>query len=386
MHVRARALGFVVLALSACGAPSRPRVAAPTAGPPAAPPRSYSWKKLDTVPYKGKQDDIFFLDPDVGYYVNGAGFIYKTTDGGAHWVAKTSKPGTYFRAIGFLDAQTGFAGNIGTDYFPGVTDTTPLYQTHDGGETWAPAAGLGDSVKGLCAIDVLRVPFINAGRLDQRTIVHAAGRVGGPAVLATSLDGGATWKAKDMRAQAGMILDVKFLDARTGFLCAGSDAEIEKSHALILKTTDGGETWTKKYESSRPFEDVWKCAFPSARVGYATVQSYETEAPLAPGAPAPDPNAKRTRYVAKTVDGGETWTELPITDDPRVREFGVGFADESTGWVGAVPGGFQTTDGGATWTPAEIGKATNKIRVLHTPGGGIVGYAIGFDVYKLVAP
>jgi photosystem II stability/assembly factor-like uncharacterized protein len=351
---------------------------------PAPAARAYSWKKLDTVPYKGKQDDIFFVDPDVGYYANGAGLLYKTTDGGAHWTRKVSKPGTYFRALGFLDAQNGFAGNIGTDYFPGVTDTTPLYQTHDGGDTWTPAPGL-EAVKGLCAIDVLRVPFINAGKLDKRTIVHAAGRVGGPAWLATSLDGGTTWKTKDMRAQAGMILDVKFLDASTGFLCAATDPDVEKAHALILKTTDGGETWMKKYESSRPYEDVWKCSFPSAKVGYATIQSYDEEA-AATDAGAPDPNARRPRYVAKTTDGGETWTELPLTDDAKVREFGIGFADENTGWVGAVPGGFQTTDGGKTWTAADIGKATNKIRVLHTPSGGAVAYAIGFDVYKLVAP
>jgi photosystem II stability/assembly factor-like uncharacterized protein len=291
------------------------------------------------------------------------------------WVEKLSKPGTYFRTIGFVDAQTGFAGNIGTDYFPGVTDTTPLYQTRDGGETWSAVTTIaGDPVKGLCAIDVLRVPFINAGHLDTRLVIHAAGRVGGPAVLLTSPDGGATWKSKDMKAQAGMILDVKFLDAHTGFLCAATDAEVERSHALILKTTDGGETWTKKYESSRPFEDVWKCAFPSASVGYATVQSYDERKEVT------------KRYVAKTVDGGETWMELLLVDDARVQEFGIGFLDESTGWVGAMPGGFQTIDGGKTWSSVELGKATNKVRLLKTPQGGAVGYAIGVDVYKLVVP
>jgi hypothetical protein len=119
---------------------------------------------------------------------------------------------------------------------------------------------------------------------------------------------------------------------------------------------------------------VWKCSFPSRDVGYATVQSYDER-----------PEVTR-RYVAKTIDGGDTWTELPLVDDARVREFGVGFLDELTGWVGAVPGGFQTTDGGKTWMPVDIGKATNKIRLLPSPGGGAVGYAIGVDVYKLVVP
>jgi photosystem II stability/assembly factor-like uncharacterized protein len=330
--------------------------------------------KLDTVPYKGKQDDIVFVDERVGYYVNGGGNIYKTTDGGDHWASVRSTPGTYYRAVGFLDAETGFAGNIGLDYFPGVTDATPLYVTKDGGGSWAPVSIGGAPVKGLCAIDVLKVPFINAGVRDTRVVLHAGGRVGGPAVFVTSNDAGATWTATDLSAIAGMILDVKFLDQNTGFVCAATAGDLERTHALILKTTDGGKTWAKKYESTRPYELVWKCAFPTKSVGYATVQNYDE-----------DPNVAQ-RYVAKTVDGGETWTELPIVLDHKVQEFGVGFLDESIGWVGGAPGGFQTLDGGKTWTRVEIGKATNKIRVVHSKDGGAMVVAIGVDVYRLRVP
>jgi photosystem II stability/assembly factor-like uncharacterized protein len=196
-------------------------------------------------------------------------------------------------------------------------------------------------------------------------------------VLLTATNLGESWVARDMSALAGMILDVKFLDARTGFLCAGSDADVEKSHALILKTRDGGASWSKVYESKRPFEDVWKCSFPSDKVGYATVQSYDEDAVK---------KGVTERYVAKTVDGGDTWRELPLTDDGAVREFGIGFLDEQVGWVGAVPGGFQTIDGGATWTRVEMGKATNKIRILKSEDGSAVGYGIGVDVYKLTVP
>ena len=379
--VRVVALPAALLGVAGCGSAPAPAPAAAHRAPAPAAPRTYTWTKLDTVPYKGKQDDIFFVDASTGWYGNGAGKIYATTDGGQHWREKLSKPGTYIRALGFVDAKNGFAGNIGTDYFPGVTDTTPLYETHDGGDTWNPARTIaGDRVLGLCAIDVLEVPYINAGRLEHRKVVHAAGRVGGPAVFLTATNFAASWTARDMSAQAGMILDVKFTDARTGFLCAGSDAAVEKSHALILKTKDGGETWTKVYESTRPFEDVWKCSFPSEKVGYATVQSYDEDA-VAGG----DVGSTQ-RYVAKTVDGGDTWRELPLVNDGATREFGIGFLDEDVGWVGAVPGGFQTLDGGATWTRAEMGKATNKIRVIHDPDGSAVVYAIGVDVYKMTVP
>jgi photosystem II stability/assembly factor-like uncharacterized protein len=222
-------------------------------------PPDNAWQKLDTVAYRGKQDDIFFLTPDLGWYVNGAGKIYKTSDGGKKWVEKLSKAGTFFRTIGFVDENIGFAGNIGTDYFPGVTDTTPLYVTQDGGETWNAVASIdGPVVKGLCAIDVLHTKFINSGVMDSRTIIHAAGRVGGPAFLMRSMDGGKTWKSSDLSDHTKMILDVKFFNENDGLIMGATDSDASKSNALIIATKDGGATWQKVYQSNRLYELTWK--------------------------------------------------------------------------------------------------------------------------------
>lgn len=54
--------------------------------------RDYRWTKLDTEPFRGKQDDIFFLTAELGWYVNGSGKIYETTDGGATWIKKLDQP------------------------------------------------------------------------------------------------------------------------------------------------------------------------------------------------------------------------------------------------------------------------------------------------------
>jgi photosystem II stability/assembly factor-like uncharacterized protein len=334
-------------------------------------PPDNAWQKLDTVAYRGKQDDIFFLTPDLGWYVNGAGKIYKTTDGGRKWVEKLSKTGTFFRTIGFVDENIGFAGNIGTDYFPGVTDTTPLYVTQDGGETWNAVTGIdGPTVKGLCAIDLLRTQFINSGVMDSRTVIHAAGRVGGPAFLLRSMDGGKTWKSSDLSEHTKMILDVKFFNENEGLIMGATDSDPAKSNALIIATRDGGATWQKVYQSNRLYELTWKASFPLRNFGYVTIQSYN-----------PDKSASQ-RYVAKTTDGGKTWKELPLVDDHSVREFGVGFADALLGWVGTSNGGYQTTDGGTTWKFVDMGRAVNKIRIVKK-GEGFVGYAIGTGVSKI---
>lgn len=354
--------------------PASPAATPPAMDTPAAPASPYVWTKLTTDAYPGKQDDIHFVSPTTGWYVNGAGKIYRTQDGGTSWTKLIDKPGTFFRCVAFLDEQRGFVGNIGPDYFPNVSDTTPLYRTKDAGATWEPVTIAGDPVKGLCALEVVRYPFINAGVLGEKTLIVGGGRVGSPSVFIMSRDEGETWTATDMSAHCAMILDVHFFDDQHGIIAAASDASVEVSNALILTTNDGGKTWTKAYQSTRPFELTWKISFPSRQVGYVTIQSYN-----------PDPTASQ-RFIAKTTDAGKTWTELPLVDDAKVRQFGVAFLNEQVGWVGAMPNGFETLDGGATWSKVTLGNAANKIRVVKTPEGGAVAYAIGVHVYKMTVP
>uniref|UniRef100_UPI00404942E5 WD40/YVTN/BNR-like repeat-containing protein n=1 Tax=Gelidibacter sp. TaxID=2018083 RepID=UPI00404942E5 len=333
--------------------------------------QSQTWTKLQTEPYPGKQDDITFVDENTGWYVNGLGTIYHTKDGGANWEKQLEKKGTFFRTIAFVDKNVGFVGTVGTDYFPNVTDTIPLYGTKDGGKTWNPVPYKGPYVKGLCAIDIVKEEYINLGKLDNKVHIFAVGRVGTPANMMVSHDSGETWTSKPMNDDCKMLFDIKMFNKNEGIACAATDADVSKSNALILKTSDGGNTWKKVYQSNRPYETTWKVSFPSEKVGYATIQSYN-----------PDPNVKQQR-VAKTVDGGNTWTEINLVEDPTARQFGIGFITENHGFVGAVNSGFETKDGGLSWTKIDLGRACNKIRIYNTNTGKSYGYAIGVDVFKL---
>jgi photosystem II stability/assembly factor-like uncharacterized protein len=327
------------------------------------------WRRLVTEPYKGKQDDISFVSPDIGWYGNGAGALYGTRDGGETWRKVWEKPGTFIRALGFVDEQNGFLGNVGTDYYPGVTDQTPLYRTRDGGLTWLAinADGIG-IVKGICGIDILPRKTIFQGEMRSVPVIHAAGRVGGPATLLRSVDGGDSWRVIDLRAQAGMILDVKFSDANTGLVCAASSDNLEAANALMLRTTDGGQSWKEVYRSARLFENCWKMHFPTRDVGYATVQNYA--------------EGTSQRVFIKTTDGGASWREMPLVEDAAVRQFGVGFMDARRGWIGTSTTGFYTGDGGKKWTPVEMGRAVNKIRILKT-GADVRAFAIGTELHRL---
>ncbi len=330
------------------------------------------WKKLPTVAYKGKQDDIFFVDPDFGFYGNGEGKLYRSTDGGNNWTKIWDQPGTFIRALGFIDRDNGFLGNVGTEYYPGVTDTHPLYRTQDGGVTWTPVTAPGiEKVAGICGIHVLPVKRIYQGELKTTHIVHAAGRVGGPAMLMRSDNSGESWSVIDLSAQAGMILDVRFLTAKIGFVAASAPSETGEGEARILRTEDGGKSWAIVYKSGRKQENCWKMSWPSASVGYATVQSYDE-----------DP-AKTQRVIIKTMNAGKSWQEIPLVQDKAAQEFGIGFADANHGWVGTRVGGFETRDGGKRWTKVDFGIAVNKIRVVDKPAGGKAAFAIGVDVHRL---
>ena len=328
-----------------------------------------TWQKLATEPYRGKQDDLVVLaDGQTAWYGNGAGKLYQSVDGGDHWSKIWDQPGTFIRALGFVDAQTGFLGNVGTDYYPGVTDPHPLYRTADGGKSWQKVMADGiERVKGICGIDCLPMRRIYQGEAKVSHLIHAAGRVGGPAFILRSEDSGESGQVLDLTAQAGMILDVKFLSPSIGFVCAASSSDVEQAQAMILRTDDGGKTWQEAYRGTRNLENCWKMSFPTKEIGYATVQSYDEK------------NANQ--LFIKTTNGGKSWVEMPLTQDAAARQFGIGFIDADRGFIGTRQQGFATQDGGKSWTPApDMGPAVNKVRVAAT---GKTAFAIGVQVSRL---
>ncbi len=360
---------LTLLGLSAAGGLALPRVASAMAEKAAA---GAAWRKLPTVAYKGKQDDIYFVDDKTGFYGNGTGKLYRSDDGGDSWSIIWEKPGTFIRAMGFIDKDNGFVGNVGTNYYPGVTDTNPLYRTRDGGKSWAAVTAPGiEKVPGICGIHILPVKRIFQGELRTSHIIHAAGRVGGPAMLMRSENDGESWSVIDLSAHAGMILDVYFQSAKIGFIAASAPSDSGEGEARILRTIDGGKSWAVAYRSGRPKENCWKMSWPSASTGYATVQSYD------------DNPAKTQRVIIKTTNGGKSWKELALVKDKAAQQFGIGFTDPMRGWVGTRTGGFETLNGGKSWQKVDFGIAVNKIRIVNRQGGGKRAFAIGLDVHRL---
>ena len=92
-----------------------------------------------------------------------------------------------------------------------------------------------------------------------------------------------------------------------------------------------------------------------------------------------DKNANQV--FIKTTNGGKSWAEMPLTQDAAARQFGIGFVDANRGFIGTRQQGFETQDGGKSWTPApSMGPAVNKVRVA---ANGKTAFAIGVQVSRL---
>src|SRR5262249_26314741 len=148
---------------------------------------------------------------------------------------------------------------------------------------------------------------------------------------------------------------------------------------VVLRTEDGGQTWVNHVadiEDEFPLgEWGWKIFFLSDQVGFVSLENFCEGA------------------ILKTTDGGQSWRRVRINDiQANANLEGIGFANESLGWVGgwgsadfAKGSSSQTTDGGENWSDIDwgapkVGEFLNRFRFFGDPV--TLGYASGNTVYK----
>jgi photosystem II stability/assembly factor-like uncharacterized protein len=303
------------------------------------------WHALPGAPVTSRIDDLHFLDLETGWIATGDGAIYRTDDGGASWSAQFNDAGRYFRCIRFADNLHGFAGTL--------TSSNVLYRTTDGGANWAPVTNLPEPrPNALCGLSA-----------PSSQVVYGVGSYSGPPRVIKSIDGGATWTSNDLSAHAYTLVDVHFMNELEGIV-VGSEGEFpDQSRSVVLRTTNGGASWQRRYLGSRLAEWGWKISFPTPDTGYVSLE--RMDGPM---------------YFLKTVDRGLSWTELPFED---YNEQGIGFVTTQVGWIGGRNNPtFGTTDGGATWTETPWGEYLNRFQFLNPA----VGYGAGITIYKYAEP
>jgi photosystem II stability/assembly factor-like uncharacterized protein len=321
------------------------------------------WRPTNAPLASSRTDDIWFLDPQVGWAVNSNGQIVHTTDGFNSFVEQLHDPEVYFRCVGFASATRGWAGTL----TPGKT----LFETRDGGHTWAQVTNLPPlAPPAICGLSVVNASAAFASGTNFPTR---------PPGMMKTLDGGQTWTAWDMRPWADILIDTFFTSPDRGWVVGGkSDRPAttrDNVKPVVLFTEDGGKTWVNRVANLQnefpAGEWGWKIQFLNDQVGFVSLENFHQGA------------------ILKTTDGGMTWTRHVINDPQQNANLeGIGFVNENHGWVGGWGdadferlSSSETVDGGLTWRDAnEIGKGINRFRFFGTPV--TVGYASGQTVYK----
>jgi photosystem II stability/assembly factor-like uncharacterized protein len=194
---------------------------------------------------------------------------------------------------------------------------------------------------------------------------------GSGATVLRTLDGGATWSKLMVTSDALDFRDIDAIDARTAYVLSIGNGAASR----IYKTTDAGATWTMQFKNDNEKAFLDAISFSDADHGLVFGDSVD-----------------RQFYILTTENGGRTWTRVPASNLPPALENEGAFAASGTNialfgkthaWIGT--GGaakarvLRTADSGRTWqvadTPLAAGPSTGifSIAFRDAKHGVIVG-------------
>ena len=299
--------------------------------------------------------DLRFLTDQIGVGATAGGKIYRTTDGANSW-ALVSDTNRAVHSFAFVDANNGFA----------VGDGSLFLATTDGGATWTAKALGGIPPTNLrsirCASATLCVMTTDQGTALVRTADGGAtGKLITPSpdpIFATGFASPTRIAAAGATGATTVSDDAGLNFTPIGGRLSGSYSRVRAGgqagtafatgdNGSLAKTIDGGKTWTRGNVSTS--EDVVDVAFPTALIGYALDSS---------GA------------LFRTNDGGATWKTLDT--GTTARPFEVAAPSPSVVILVGPTGLRRSTDGGesfSTVTDRDVVKA--KLDGIDRAGGAL---------------
>jgi len=273
------------------------------------------------------------------------------------------------------------------EYYFGATGGG-LWKTTDGGNTWFPVTDGKITSSSIGAVAVAEtnpdIVYIGGGETQLRgSITQGDG-------VYRSTDGGETWRHVGLReTQAIARIRIHPTDPDIVYVAALGHPYGDNEQRGIFRSKDGGNSWEKiLYKSPKAGGVDISIDRTNPKVIYASLwQVYRRAWKMWGGGPFSG--------IYKSVDGGDTWTEL--TKNPGMPEGPIGKigmavspADANRVWaiVEAPEGGvFRSDDGGTSW---ERTNDDRKIRQRHFYYSRIVAdpwdretvYALNTRLYK----
>ncbi len=252
--------------------------------------------------------DVDAFDKDTAYLLSaGSGDrsrIYKTTDGGQHWVLQftNDEPAGFFDCMAFWDSKNGVA------FSDAVDGEFIIVRTSDG-ETWdrVPAERVPDALPGEGSFAASGTCLITYG---DSTAWFGTGASDTARVFKTT-NRGRTWSAYStpiVSDSMSGITSLSFVDHNHGFAAGGNIGHPVEYSDNAAYTNDGGMTWDL---AGRP-------TYPGAIYGTSSVPGTANPLLVAVGPAGAD----------YSVDWGMTWQLLDTLD-----YWSVAFASPSAGWA-----------------------------------------------------
>lgn len=256
---------------------------------------------------------VRFSNLKIGTAVGAGGAIIRTVNGGDSWSSQYSGTSADLYAVSLSDNNNGMA----------VGSSGVVISTSDGGANWTPLA-----------VDI-DVQFRNVQMINSQTAYIVGSRYfsvdNTKGYIYKTIDGGLTWSGLTIDAPG--LYGISFIDSKNGWVSGLQGA--------IFRTSDGGATWTKQNSTVPTTQQVTQVSFTDANHGVAVGVT----------ATAGVPGIPTTGFIARTSDGGATWSTIvaPPLSGLWMPDADHGFA---VGYSGTV---METVDGGANWTTKNVG-------------------------------
>lgn len=300
---------------------------------------------------------LYMIDQLSGWATGGVAgsndHLFTTSNGGSTWRDITppqpGEPGTLAVAAFFQDDSTAWATYYGESMDILFPSWPVVWRTTDAGSTWQPSQPL----------DLTGLEFTYQTELVFADFQHGwllthvgAGMSHDYVTIYQTTDGGFTWARlldpyNDVQIQGCSKTGLTFLDSQVGWLTG--DCNGVMAGAFLNRTTDGGTTWSyidlpAPADQPTLFDvDTW------AACGTYDLHFFDAQTALLGvrctqyAQDSSDPT--HSYYLYTTQDGGVTWSSKPYPAGTLL------FVDPLNGWA-LSRDIYRTADGGLTWTLA----------------------------------
>jgi RHS repeat-associated protein len=244
------------------------------------------------------------INSTTGFAVGDNGVIYSTINAGLNWTQHSSPTANNLRGVHFVSTSVGFA----------VGDNGTLLKTTNGGNTWVSSALL------LPSNPNGAIGNLNAIYFEDANNGYIVGNNG---YIIYTTNAGTSWAAATTGGIAQNINAIYFINT-TGFAVGAG--------GVILKSIDGAHTFTSLTSSGNNWpnaitgttSDLHDVYFRDYFIGY-TVGDNAT--------------------LLKTIDGGVTWTNLDPTHQVSGNLNTLGFNNTHSASIAGTNGVFNLNDG-----------------------------------------